>query len=887
MEHVSLRINGVNVVAPAGTSILSAAGENGIRIPTLCHHPHLEPVGACRLCIVEDEKSGRIMASCVTPVASGMAVQTDTPNLRRHRANIVRLIMANHPESCIVCNKGNRCELRNLAADLGIGVTGLYSMPRYMRLEEANPFIVRDLTKCILCGKCIRADHDLVAVGAIDYNRRGFESRPATVHARPLEKSSCTFCGTCVSLCPTGALMTKNRYYAGSPQREAPTLCGFCGVGCSLVIGSTNGQVVEVNPSHGDQTVNRSTLCVRGHFAHDYLNASERLTSPLIRKGNGLEKVSWEEAMGLVAEKLLSIKAKDGPQSIALLGSSKCTVEENYLFQKIARVVLATNNVDNGGALYGRAAWRRLEERLEGGGRVKPLSDLEQAEAVVVLGADPTQSVPVLGYHLRRAGRKRAIPLMVIDPRKTDLVAFSSLWLPLNPNSDSEFIHGIAHILLKKGWYDRDFVKSFTEGIDEYRASLSSLDLERVCAVTGLDAEAIDEAAGLLAGKKIAFVLGHGASTQRWGLQVMDAVVNLALMTGSLGNKCSGFYMVARENNEAGAWDMGTVPDNLPGRQFLADRTVRKHWERAWRTVLSPDPGLKLDRMITEAEKGNLKALYVMGENPVRALPGSRRVGRALKNLEFLVVQDVLETETTRLAHVVLPGAPSSEKAGSFTNMEGRIQSFEPAVPPAGEAKPDWEILTLLGKKMGSKDPYRSIEHVRYEISSLVPGYADLAKSRGTAWVGEKGGAKLFTLGGEGSLLAFSPYAPVPFEGPDKGYPYQAIFGSPRCHLGSGTRTAHSARMKEYASEGEVEISQEDGRLLGIEDEDTVTIASVRGALQRKAVLSTQIRSGLIYVPRAVSGNSAASLIPLATLGGAGDTGSNVVSVKIEKGPGS
>ena len=222
MEHVSLRINGVNVVAPAGTSILSAAGENGIRIPTLCHHPHLEPVGACRLCIVEDEKSSRIMASCVTPVASGMAVQTDTPNLRRHRANIVRLIMANHPESCIVCNKGNRCELRNLAADLGIGVTGLYSMPRYMRLEEANPFIVRDLTKCILCGKCIRADHDLVAVGAIDYNRRGFESRPATVHARPLEKSSCTFCGTCVSLCPTGALMTKNRYYAGSPQREAP-----------------------------------------------------------------------------------------------------------------------------------------------------------------------------------------------------------------------------------------------------------------------------------------------------------------------------------------------------------------------------------------------------------------------------------------------------------------------------------------------------------------------------------------------------------------------------------------------------------------------------------------------------------------------------------------
>jgi formate dehydrogenase alpha subunit len=487
MEHVSLRINGVNVIAQAGTSILKAAEGNGIRIPTLCHHPHLEPAGACRLCIVEDEKSGRLMASCVTPVAAGMAIQTDTPNLRKHRANIVRLIMANHPESCIVCNKGNRCELRLLAGELGIGVTGLYPMPHYKKLEEANPFIVRDLTKCILCGKCIRADHDLVAVGAIDYNGRGFRSRPATVHERPLENSSCTFCGTCVSLCPTGALMTKNRHYAGSPQREALTVCGFCGVGCSLVMGSTDGRLVEVNPSHGDHTVNRSTLCVRGHFAHDFLNSSERLTSPLIRKENGFEKASWEDALGLVAKKLLSVKSEYGPQSIALLGSSKCTIEENYLFQKIARVILSTNNVDNGGALSGRAVWRRFEERLDGGVRVKPLSELEQAEAILVLGADPTESAPVLGYHLRRASRKRGIPVIVVDPRKTDLVPFSSLWLSINPHSDSELIHGIAYILLKKGRYARDFVRRFTEGIESYQASLSSFSLDRVSTVTGLN----------------------------------------------------------------------------------------------------------------------------------------------------------------------------------------------------------------------------------------------------------------------------------------------------------------------------------------------------------------------------------------------------------------
>ena len=887
MEQVSLRINGVNVVARAGTSILNAASENGIRIPTLCHHPHLEPAGACRLCLVEDEKSGRIMASCVTPVASGMSVQTNTPELRRHRTNIVRLIMANHPESCIVCNKGNRCELRLLAAELGIGAYGLYPMPHYTRIEEANPFIVRDLTKCIVCEKCIRADHDLVAVGAIDYNRRGLRSRPATAHEKPLEESSCTFCGTCVSMCPTGALMTKNRHYAGSPQREAPTLCGFCGVGCSLVIGSTDGRVVDVNPSHADHSVNRSTLCVRGHFAHDFLNAPERLTSPLIRKEDGFAKVSWEEALDLVAKKLLSVKTGEGPQSIALLGSSKCTIEENYLFQRIARVALATNNVDNGAALSGRAAWRRLEERLDGGGRVKPLSDLEEAEAVFVLGADPTQSAPVLGYHLRRASRTRGIPVIVADPRRTELVPSSSLWLPLRPNSDGELIHGIAQILLKKRQYDEGFVRSFTEGIDEYRASLSSLDLERVCCVTGLDVGLMGEAAGLLAGKKITFVVGHGIFLQRHGLQAVDAAVNLALMTGSVGNKGSGFYLIARENNEAGAWDMGAVPDALPGRRSLTESTVRKHWERAWRTLLSPDPGLNVAGMITGAERGKLKALYVMGENPVRALPGATRVGNALKNLEFLVVQDILETETTRLAHVVLPGAPFSEKAGSFTNMEGRIQSFEPAVPLPGQAKPDWEILDLLGRKLGWGDQYRSIRHIRHEISGLVPGYMDLAKSRGTAWVGERREAKLFSPEGGGGLLAFSAYSSIPFEGRHKDYPYQAILGSPRCHLGSGTRTAHSERIRDYASKGAVEMCAEDGKSLGIKDGDTVTLASVHGSIQRKAALSTGIGSGFIYVPKAVDGNSAASLIPLVLPGGADWAGMNVVPVKIEKGPGS
>ena len=802
MEQISLTINGLPVIARAGTSLLSAATENGIRIPTLCHHPHLEPAGACRLCIVEDQKSGRVMASCVTPVSHGMDIQTHTPVLRKHRTNVIRLMMANHPESCLVCNKGNRCELRLIASELGVGTTGLYPMPHSTRFEVANPFIIRDLSKCILCGKCIRADHELVVVGAIEYNLRGFRSRPATAHEMPLEKSICTFCGTCVSLCPTGALMTKNHGHAGSPQRDSSTICGFCGVGCSLVVGSTEGRTVDVNPSHSEGTVNRSTLCVRGHFANDFLNAPERLGAPMIRKGDEFEKATWDDALALVAENLLSIKARYGPQSIAFFGSSKCSVEENYLFQKIARVLLATHNVDNGGALLGRPAWKRIAERLDGGSRIRPLSELEEAEVIVVLGADPTQTVPVLGYHLKRASRIKGIPLIVVDPRKTELASFSSVWLSLKPGTDAELIHCLAAILLKRKSYNADFVQNFTEGFARYRESLSSLDLEKVSRHTGLDMKAVETAAGLMEGRKIAFMVGRGIFEQAHGRHAMDALINLSLITGSLGGRGAGLYPVTLENNEAGAWDMGAVPDALPGRRSLADAAVRKHWERAWHVNLSPDPGLSVDRMILEAEKGNLKALYVMGENPARLLAEPARVTSALGKLEFLVVQDILETETTRLAHVVLPGAAFSEKQGSFTNMEGRIQSFDPAVAPPGEAKTDWEILEALGARMGSADRHRSLQRVRDEISKGIPEYADLAKTQGATWIRETSRFKRFRPDGTGEPIPFTPYSPIPAEETEKGYPFKALLASPRCHMGSGTeqvtRTAsRSIRLKE------------------------------------------------------------------------------------------
>ncbi len=883
MEEVSLTINGKSVSCPPGTSILDAALENGIKIPTLCHHPHLEPVGVCRLCLVEDEVTGRVMASCVTPAAPRMVIRTDSPTIKEHRRNILRLLMANHPESCIVCSKGNGCELRQIAAELGVGEIGLYPMPHYTGLEQANPFIVRDLSKCILCGRCIRADHDLVVVGAIDYNLRGFTSRPATVHEMPLEKSSCTFCGTCVSMCPTGALSIGTIRFVGSPQKEISTVCGFCGVGCALVMGSVDNQIVEVNPSHKEGTVNRSTLCIRGHFAHDFLHVPERLTTPLIRREGDLSMATWDEALRAVKEGLISIKKRYGPQSIAFLGSSKCTVEENYLFQRFARAGFGTNNIDNGSYGSGRCAENQVNERLGGGSRVTPLAGLEEAEVIFIIGSNPAESLPVVSYYIKRASRIRGIPLVVADPRKTSLTSFSSLWLPLAPHSDCAMIHGLAAILNNRGAHDSDFIGRFTEGFDRYRSGLSSMDLQRVSLFTGLDIEAMEEAADVLEGKRIAFVIGGGILKQRYGAAAMDAILNLALMTGSLGGNGRGLYVLAAENNQVGAVDMGAAPDLLPGRQPLHDNRARKHWEQGWDVKLSPDPGLDAVRMIEEAEKGNLKALYIMGENPLRSLPQSKRVGKALNNLELLVVQDILATETSHIADVVLPGAAFTEKGGSFTNLEGRIQSFEPGVPPPGEAKADWEILALLFEKIRSSKRYSSLEEIRAEIRNLVPMYSGLGRGAGQSWVNEAATVGPFHPEGGGKRITFSPLIPIEEEACDELFPFTAILGSQRYHLGSGTRTSRSIRVREYALKGEVEISPKDGKRLDLNEGDRARISSPHGSISRSVTLKEGLKQGLIFIPTAFHNNDARELIGLSHLGEVDSSGWKECHVNIEK----
>jgi formate dehydrogenase alpha subunit len=522
-----------------------------------------------------------------------------------------------------------------------------------------------------------------------------------------------------------------------------------------------------------------------------------------------------------------------------------------------------------------------LDHKTGGGCRPVPFSDLEKAEVIVVLGADPNHSLPVVGYHLKRAA-KNGVPLIVIDPRKTELVNFAARWFPIEPQSDLELLNALAALLHETSDYDAEFIDRYAEGFSLFTYALSSLDMDKVCRMTGLQMQQLKAMAQLLKEKRIAFVIGHGILQQRYGVHTLGAILNLSLLTGSLGKPGAGIYILARENNQNGAMDMGTVPDLLPGRMPLAEDNNRKTWEKNWGVKISPDPGLNMCRVIEAAERGQLKALYIMGENPLRSLPQPQRVKAALENLEFIAVQDILDSEIVKLADVVLPGAAASEKGGSFTNLEGRIQSFSPVVPPAGKAKPDWEILDLLAARLGTSAAYGTLEKIRDEIRRRVPAYAELNGAE-TAWVRPNSPMAVFGAGDAHEMISFSAVVSTADEPDDRDFPITAILGSLRYHLGSGTRTSTSERIQDFDPEGNIVINVADAEKLKLSDGDTVKIETRWGAIKRQIDCSHRISAGQLFVPLAVNANDAMNLIDLKDLADPNTNGWKTCAVKISK----
>ncbi|MCJ7655309.1 MAG: formate dehydrogenase subunit alpha [Dehalococcoidia bacterium] len=844
MEAITITLNGREVSGQPGMTVLDLARESGVEIPTLCHDPHLDPIGACRICIVEDERSGALMASCVTPIAPGMVINTESPRVQERRKTIIKLMLASHPDSCLVCDKGNRCQLRKVASDIGVGLVEFQRIPQLATIEEVNPFIERDLSKCILCAKCIRACQELVGEGAIDYLGRGFVSKPATLGDLPLEKSECTFCGTCVALCPTGAIMEKDKVYTGTTTTTVHTVCPFCGCGCGVYLEVKDNRLVRVRPD-ADSSLSRSTLCVKGSYGCDFVHSPDRLSSPMVKVNGNFEAVSWEEALGVVADAFKRIKGTHGSSSLAVFGSSKCTNEENYLLQRFARCVLGTNNIDNGSRLYNAATHVGLWETVGTRGTTNSLDDLERSQVILVIGTDPTSSAPLVEYAIKRAVKRNGAKLLLIDPRQTKLVSWANLWLRPKVGTDVALINGMAKVIIGENMLDKECVAGKTTNLETLAKDLQECTPGYVEKITGIPSDDICHAARLFAkAGRASIVYGDGITQNINGVGSVAALANLALMTGNIGDGGGGIYALQMENNAQGACDMGTLPDFLPGYQSVEDAQARKIFEARWGCQLPVGVGLTALEALSGVEEGKMRGMYIVGENPAVSFPNSNLVRQALESLDFLVVQDMFLTETAKLAKVVLPVASFAEKEGTFTNFDGTVQRIKKALEPFGNSLPDWEVILRLATTMNSSMPYSSPQDVMNEIAGLVPLYQGVNYA--------KLDVKSYRLG-KGQIasekMKFSPVKYIPQPSPEDGYPLTLFVGTTLYQFGSGSRSLRASRLRKLLPEAFVELGKSDSRKLKVKDGDRVKVVSPTGEVAALVRISDTLNQGMVFMP--------------------------------------
>lgn len=860
MASLELTIDGKKISAKSGQTVLDVAKENNIFIPTLCHDPRLKPFGACRVCLVEVEGAKGLLPACATQVAEGMIIRTDTITLHEIRKTVVELILSDHNAECLTCESTGQCQLQDLAYSLGVDIDHFKGEKSQYFVDDFNPLVGRDYRKCIRCGRCARICQEVQGVNVYDFIDRGFESVVSTPFDLPLINTDCEFCGQCVSSCPVGALTDRKRKMKGRvwQTEKTKTICPYCGVGCELVVESRNGQVIGVS-ARLDAPVNKGNLCLKGRYAYDYVNHPDRLTLPLIRKKGKLVESSWEEAIELVASELKEVKNKYGTQAIAGISSARCTTEENYLFQKLMRAAIGTNNVDHCARLCHSSTVAGLAMAFGSGAMSNSIDDLAQAQVLFVTGSNTTETHPVIGLEIKKAVKDNGAKLIVADPRRIRLADFADLWLAQQPGTDVALINGLMHIILTEGLADKKFIAARTEGFEELEKILPRYTPEAVGKITGVPAEDIKKAARLFAqAERASIVYCVGITQHSNGVNNVLALANLAMLTGNIGREGTGVNPLRGQNNVQGACDVGCLPNVLPGYQKYTENEVVQRFEEAWTCELSCDTGLSLTEMFDAATVGKVKAMYIMGENPALSDPDISHVKEALKSLDFLVVQDIFPTETAEFADVVLPGVSFAEKDGTFTNTERRVQRVRQVIEPLKGAKQDWQIISEISAGLGYPMSYAHPSEIMEEIATVTPAYGGIRYERlengGLQWpcpaVDHPGTPVLhretFTRGnGKFHAVEYKP----PAEVTDKNYPLILTTGRVLAQYHTRTMTGRSEGIDLVTSNKLVEINPVDAEKYGLKDGDEVLVSTRRGKLKTKAKITDDIIPGIIFIP--------------------------------------
>lgn len=864
---IDIVIDGRKVTVEENKTILEVAEKSGIFIPHICYDKFLSPVGRCKICVVKAD--GKFVTSCDTKVYHGMNVTTCSEELKEIRQTNIKLMLEYVDEDKLPKHLKSLMEV------------SLKSFSKKSLKEIKNPFFSFNPNLCFLCGKCVSACANLQGRFIYNFKNKGENLKIIIGKDESFEKAGCEFCGTCTDFCPTGAISNKDKVDDNTQKIE--TICSYCGVGCQIEL-SSDGRQIYSRPVQNAKEY--QSLCVKGRYGHSYILHEDRLKNPMVRRYliEGKNKfdanpdeisfveTSWEEALEIVSAKFIEIFKTFGSNALAFMSSAKCTNEENYLLQKLARQIFKTNNIDHCARLCHSSTVVGLIQSIGSGAMTNSMEDIvKNAKTIFIIGSNVTEQHPVFGVKIRRAVMNRKINLIVADPRFTDIAQFSDIYLGLKSGSDIYLINAICKIIIENNWQDDHFIKERCEDYEEFKNFILQTDIGDVVIKTGLKLDEIYATAKMIATEKpTAIIWAMGITQHIFGVDNVLALANLQLLTGNIGISGGGLNPLRGQNNVQGACDMGALPDVFSGYQKVTDNSTIDKFSKLWGfendTHLSNIPGLTVTEMIENLGK-NIKALYIMGENPAMTEPDINKVTESLKKCNFLVLQDIFPTETSKYADVILPASSFAEKSGTFTNTERGIQKLFPLFKPLYNSKTDFEIITklanLLINKMNcislgefSSWNYKSYEDVMFEINRTTPIYEcvtyEKIKSNSVQWpvnLKNPNGCEIlhrdsFPIGRGRFHVVMSQN---PHEIPDENFPLILNTGRELYHWHGGELTRRVEELMKISDELVILVHPEDAKKYHVTNNSKVKVTSKRGEILAKAFLTERVAKGTIF----------------------------------------